>query len=131
LIDLSKDSDGPGDKLEMLIALGGSEVSRRGNVAVAGDEEVAGVIGVAVQHDEVLFTAEEDIVSGVVIFGGFITKDTTGGFNSPDILDPPRRPDMFHITLALIILSFVEISVKKKGAYKGIRFSFYYFIVCS
>jgi hypothetical protein len=60
---------------------------------------VAGVIGVAVEDDEVGLAPVQDIVFGVLFFLGLIAEEAALPVTLLDILYPPGCPDVVHYSL--------------------------------
>ena len=65
-------------------------------MAVRRDEEVARVVGVGVEHDEVERAAEEDVVLPVIAGLRLDAQDASLGFFLLDVLEAPRRPEVVH-----------------------------------
>ena len=50
-----------------------------------------------VQQDEIVGSAMQDQILLILIFLGFLAKDTGGrGFGGTDVSVPPRAPEMIH-----------------------------------
>jgi hypothetical protein len=91
--------DTPADQLEVLVPFFFRKLCQVAGMTVGGYQQMAGIIGIAVQHDEVLLTAVEYIIPRVSLLLGFIAQDAAFRFFLEDILNAPRRPDIFHDAL--------------------------------
>ena len=76
------------------------EISEVGLMGFGGDEDVAVVVGEAVEDGDGGFAAMEDEIFGVVILGEIAAKEAAGGFlvvlGRSDVIEPPGSPELLE-----------------------------------
>jgi hypothetical protein len=80
----------------MLVTLFCGQFLQVPGVPVRRYHQVTGVIRKTVQHDIIFLTPKKDVVLFVFVFRGLIAKNAPFGLFTLNVLDAPRRPDIFH-----------------------------------
>jgi len=96
---LPQHTDSPADNLEVLVSLRPGKLLQTGYMPVRGYHQVSGVIGIAVQNDEVMLAPIQYMVGIIIIFCRLVAQDAPLWFLHLDILYAPGRPDTLHISL--------------------------------
>jgi hypothetical protein len=81
-----------------------------------GYHQVAGIVGIAVQNDEIEFFAVQDIILDILILVRFQAEDATWIVHFLDIFHAPGRPQILHNFLLKGYDAIVNVfSIKVKG----------------
>jgi len=97
------------------------EIVEFAGVLVRRDHQVASSVGERVEQRETVSLADDDVVLRVVRLLRVTTKETARLFFPEDVLDPPRRPKMFHADV--IELRRGQVNARSSTPYAGTGFS--------